>query len=263
MCSFSGILIATDLDGTFVSSKAELVPRNLEAIERFKAGGGLFTFATGRVIWSMASIVPLYKEIVNAPMVLCNGATLHDPVAGKDIYNDLLDEDSTVAAVRLIRNLFPETTRIVYVGENYFQYRDTEGDEGLLRQKGRGWHKVLVQCPADIIDKLEETMRAQMPGKFAYSRSSPVLFELLPPGSTKGRMLKRLKEYYAARGKPVTLYAVGDFDNDIDMLRSADVACCPSNALDSVKAVCDIVLGSWDGGAIADLIEILEKEKAR
>lgn len=261
MSDFNGILIATDLDGTFVSSRGAIVERNLKAIEWFKAGGGLITFATGRVIWSMSGLVPSYREIVNAPMVLCNGATLYDPGSGKDVYTDLLDEDDTAAALKLIKSRFPAAKRYVYVGEEYTQYEYT-ASEGLQRQKGLGWHKVLVECPQNIIDELEQTMRTSMPSKFAYSRSSPVLFELLPPGSTKGRMLKRLKEYYALQGKEITVYAVGDFDNDIDMLRSADVSCCPANALDSVKEICDIQLGHCDNGAIADLIELIEKGKA-
>lgn len=262
MCDFNGIIIATDLDGTFVSTKGALVKRNLKAIERFKAGGGLFTFATGRVIWSMSGLIPTYREIVNAPMVLCNGATLYNPQTGKDIYADLLDEDDTLESLGLIRSRFPVTKRFVYVGDDYTQVQDTDGKE-LEQQRGLSWHKVLVDCPTDLIGELDKTVRAALPGRFAYSRSAPFLFELLPPGSTKGRMLKRMKEYYREHGKDVTVYAVGDFDNDLDMLRSADVQCCPSNALDSVKELCKIHLGHCDGGAIADLIELIESGKAR
>lgn len=262
MYDFNGILIATDLDGTFVNSRGALVKRNLDAIEHFKSGGGLFTFATGRVIWSMSSLVSTYRDIVNAPMVLCNGATLYDPHTGKDIYADLLDENDTLEALELIRDRFPVTKRFVYVGDDYTQVQDTDGSE-LEQQRMYGWHKVLVECPTDLIGELDDTVRAALPGRFAYSRSAPFLFELLPPGSTKGRMLKRMKEYYKEQGKDVTVYAVGDFDNDLDMLRSADVPCCPSNALDSVKALCKIHLGHCDGGAIADLIEQIAGVKAR
>jgi HAD superfamily hydrolase (TIGR01484 family) len=261
MFDFNGILIATDLDGTFVSSKGALVERNIEAIERFKAGGGLFTFATGRVIWSMAGLVPTYREIVNAPMVLCNGATLYNPRSQRDIYADLLDTFDTLAALEFIRREFPETRRFIYVGDGYTQTEDTS-DTDFREHVTSGWHKMLVGCPEGRIDELQREVTSCFPDKFAYSRSCPTLFELLPPGSTKGKMLKRLKEYYAGRGQALTVYAVGDYDNDTDMLRSADVACCPDNALDSVKALCDIKLGHCDGGAIADLIELIESGKA-
>lgn len=250
MNDFKGILIATDLDGTFVREDKSLVARNLDAVERFKAGGGLFTFATGRVIWSMTELIPSYRDIVNAPMILCNGASLFDPVARRDIYSDLLDKADTLAALGFIRREFPETRRFVYIGDDYTQVKDID-----VADDSRGWHKLLVGCPEERMDALEASVRQRFPHEFSFSRSCSFLLELLPPGSTKGRMLRRLKEYYAGCGVPLTAYAVGDYDNDLDMLRLADVACCPENALESVKAACLITLRSCNEGAIADLIE--------
>ena len=47
MRDFSDFLIASDLDGTFLC-EGQAVARNLAALERFRAGGGIFTIATGR-----------------------------------------------------------------------------------------------------------------------------------------------------------------------------------------------------------------------
>ena len=52
--------------------------------------------------------------------------------------------------------------------------------------------------------------------------------------------------------------AFGDSDNDLEMLSIADLPCCPSNALDSVKAICKKEFCSCDEGAIADLVEYLD-----
>lgn len=252
MSDFKGILIATDLDGTFVREDKSLVARNIEAVERFKSCGGLFTFATGRVIWSMAELIPTYGEIVNAPMILCNGATLFDPATERDIYADLLDRADTLAALEFIRREFPETKRFIYIGDGYTQVEDVDG---AVFDQSSGWHKFLVGCAEAHMDALERAVRARFPREFSYSRSAPFLFELLPPGSTKGAMLRRLKAYYAERGLPLTVYAVGDYDNDLDMLRDADVACCPENALESVKSACSVTLCRCCDGAIADLID--------
>jgi HAD-superfamily hydrolase, subfamily IIB len=258
-CDFKGILIATDLDGTFVREDKTLSERNLEAVERFKAGGGLFTFSTGRVLWSMAELVPSYREIINAPAVLCNGATLYDPVAGRDIFADLLDTREIIKAIDFIRGEFPETQRFLYIGDEYTQTEDL-GAGTFDPADTRGWHKLLVFCPKERISALEERVRAAFPNEFAFSRSASFLFELLPPGSTKGSMLRRLKKCYSNRGVNLTAYAVGDYDNDLDMLRAADVACCPENALDSVKASCTVRLCKCCDGAIADLIDRISED---
>ena len=55
---------------------------------------------------------------------------------------------------------------------------------------------------------------------------------------------------YAGR----TLIAVGDYWNDMELLEAADVACCPENAIDEVKAVCAHVLPSHNDDALAALI---------
>ena len=39
------------------------------------------------------------------------------------------------------------------------------------------------------------------------------------------------------------------------MLKSADIAVCPSNALESVKRICDFCLCDHDEGLIADIAE--------
>ncbi|MBO7375623.1 MAG: HAD hydrolase family protein, partial [Clostridia bacterium] len=45
---FRGYMIVTDLDGTFFGPHAARIERNIEAVKRFTAGGGIFTVATGR-----------------------------------------------------------------------------------------------------------------------------------------------------------------------------------------------------------------------
>jgi hydroxymethylpyrimidine pyrophosphatase-like HAD family hydrolase len=58
----------------------------------------------------------------------------------------------------------------------------------------------------------------------------------------------------------VKIYVCGDYENDLEMLRDADVAVCPENAIDSVKDVCDLCLCDHKQGVIADLIEHIERE---
>ena len=46
------------------------------------------------------------------------------------------------------------------------------------------------------------------------------------------------------------------------MLRKADVAVCPDNAIETVKEICDLCLCDHKQGVIADLIELLERQAA-
>ena len=57
------------------------------------------------------------------------------------------------------------------------------------------------------------------------------------------------------------MYAAGDYENDLAMLRMANVPCCPSNAIDKVKEICKLQVCKCDDGAIADIIENIEKSR--
>ena len=83
MGKYTGYMICTDLDGTFTepprneSEELYISRENLEAVEDFKANGGLFTFSTGRRPgYIKEKIFPLVKP--NAPMITVNGASIYD-----------------------------------------------------------------------------------------------------------------------------------------------------------------------------------------
>ena len=50
-----------------------------------------------------------------------------------------------------------------------------------------------------------------------------------------------------------------DVYDTLEMLRIADVAVCPANAIDAVKEVCDLCLCDHDLGVLADLVELLSE----
>ncbi len=52
--NFKNVIIMTDIDGTLVTDEKKILPKDMEAINRFRAGGGIFTLATGRG-YSMAN----------------------------------------------------------------------------------------------------------------------------------------------------------------------------------------------------------------
>ena len=56
MKKFDGILICTDLDGTLLNGDSAVSKENLDAIEYFKAEGGIFTFITGRMPFFVSRI---------------------------------------------------------------------------------------------------------------------------------------------------------------------------------------------------------------
>jgi len=85
---------------------------------------------------------------------------------------------------------------------------------------------------------------------FVYS--SDEFFEILPKGINKGSALNLIKELPQLNNRIIC--AIGDFNNDIELLSNADISFAPSNALDDVKNIAKFITRSNDEHAIEDVI---------
>ncbi|MBE6564175.1 MAG: HAD-IIB family hydrolase [Ruminococcaceae bacterium] len=264
-------LILSDIDGTFLGKRSRQVERNRIAIERFKQNGGLFTFSSGRSEITMKDIIPDAEHIVNAPAILTNGSYIYDYVTRQKHYYTPVNAEKAIPLLEAMLKTCPGTSIRI---NHYDTFMSNELSEAFAREtKGMvdrreiypfdrmprdGWNKAVVHGTAAALESAKTFLSAHAGSEFAITLSGPNLLEIVDSGATKGTMIARLREYYEEKGIEVKVYAVGDYENDLEMLQMADVAVCPSNAIEKVKAVCETVLCDHDEGAIADLIEKIE-----
>lgn len=277
MKDLSDILILTDLDGTFFGPRAKLVKRNLEAIRRFKAAGGLFSIATGRIHMSLDTCLPNADELVNAPIIVCNGAFLYDLKAQKALCESFIEPELITRAVNCIYELLPDANVRLSVTDGYMtrepigplmirDFNTCPPDKRIIAPIEEWPHhpcyKIVIVDLPERISYLQTEFTKKMGELLECSVSGPRFFELQRKGCTKARLLPELRRICgsARPDKKLKIYAVGDYDNDIEMLKQADVAVCPANALDEVKRIADMTLCSNSEGVIADLIEHIEAE---
>ena len=103
-----------------------------------------------------------------------------------------------------------------------------------------------------------EALRLRFGERFSVTQSWATIIDVQLGGVNKGATLK--KYITEKMGDGVTLYACGDYINDLEMLNVADVAVCPSNAHEVIKAASDLCLCSHNDGLIADLVASIERE---
>lgn len=252
---FTNKMIITDLDATFGSPVTGPAKGNVDAVKYFTENGGIFTVASGRVPSAM-SMWQEVKGIVNAPAILCNGAFCYD--FSKDSLTDeiVLRQDKAIEIVRTVLSDYPEISMRCCIEA---AEKRLVGDE--ILEDFRDWTRVSFDGEKEALDKLRAQLEPIYGGDFAFMKACDVILEFQAPGATKGQGIDRLKSRLKAEGRitdSVTVYAVGDFENDLDMLSNADIACCPENAIDSVKAASKIHLCHYTEGAIADLIGRIE-----
>lgn len=280
MIDFSDTLILTDLDGTFFGKKSRLVPRNLEAIERFKAAGGFFTISTGRHFANIFKPIPDIKNLVNAPIVCCNGALLYDVRTEEILAEDYISYEFGKPVIDYLNERYPgaavraSTPAGFYVDDDALEHSEmlqhdvstcTPGYYHVVpySEWGQiGWYKLVIREEADKIDAMREEMEAHGFEGIRFSRSGKTFFEIMPKGIDKATRIEPLRAYAAGiSGKKIKVYCCGDYENDIEMLVAADGGVCPANAEEKVKKIADYCLCDNETGLIADLIEMLEKKE--
>lgn len=272
MPKFDNIVIVSDIDGTFLGTGGRLVERNLRAIEAFQREGGRFTFATGRVHFNIKRKLPEAFDLPNAPGILANGTCLYDFREKRVVEAIYVDPDAILGAMRMADRDFPDLGIRVTTTDGFITpafegviardlaaFRDCTEVSPVAEWTGENWYKVVARGDDDRLAALRARVEAEWPGAFFMVRSEPRFLEFQRAGCSKATLLGRLREYCTVDGTAPTIYAVGDYENDYDMLLAADVAVCPTNALDMVKAICTIQPATNDEGVIAALIDVIEK----
>ena len=277
MGKFDNIIIVSDVDGTYRAHDEAGIKRNAERIEYFKQNGGNFCLATGRILPTVRELYPDIRQTVNAPCILGNGTYIYDFAEEKRYYDSYLDADVIWDTLQMIDRDYPEVGIRITCADGTFLVpkvneglkRDISGEFSyILREKAFAdmtaqdklcWNKIVLHiADPTVIDEIQRKCEDEQIDGIIYVKSWSTLLEIIPSEGTKGKMLSNLKHLLC---KPeAIIYAVGDYDNDVDMLGMADVAVCPENAVDAVKQIADIHVCHFNAGAIGDLIERLDRE---
>ncbi|MFP5283774.1 MAG: HAD family hydrolase [Actinomycetes bacterium] len=223
-------LIATDLDGTFLSSAGAVTVTNAEAVLAAQSAGIPVLFATGRPVRWLDVVADLPGA--HPTVIASNGAVLYDLGAGQMIDRICLDSSTALSAVRKIRAALPgcrfafeSGTRFGYEPEYSTWAPDNGTDPAIytgsveeLAAEG-DFVKLLVQHPGLTGDVLLEEVRRLVEGTLTATSSAKRtygLVELSALGVSKASMLRRCCTQLGVEAADVA--AFGDMPNDVDML---------------------------------------------
>ena len=122
------------------------------------------------------------------------------------------------------------------------------------------WYTVVFNGDAASLDLVQKYINVTGENMYYISRSWPTMLEINNIRATKGNAALELKHMCETRAQntPFTLYGIGDYENDIELLRESDVSACPENAIESVREIADITVCSNNDGAVAGLIEYID-----
>ena len=266
---FDNKLIVSDLDGTFFDSESGVVQINVDAINYFKENGGFFTFATGR---NELTLSPDVIKLVNAPIICCNGSYLYEPENNRRLREICIAPGPILSVIKTVLASFTDIGVRVTADTKYYVVGEPE-QYNLKRINANpelfvitdidnlptyDWHKVVFVGNPDKLDLALKFIRVKAEGLYQIARSSPTQLEMFNLRATKGSAAVEVKHMLEAKHGPICMYGIGDYENDIELLKLSDVSACPDNSLKEVKDYADTIVCSNDNGAVAGLIEYID-----
>lgn len=250
-------LVVTDLDGTLLSPDRTISDHAVEVISRLKEKGVLFTFITGRP-WCAAE--RFAKRVgIDIPVISCNGAVISRG------YEILWRRPMPLLHLRGLLEAAVEDGLTVLYSQEGREAAMSETDWTRQRNypvhfpEDGEWHSLtadkvnLISGEKTDAFRLLSTSFHGLRDKYKFVCYGDTGCEIAGKGVTKASALER---YAADRGVGMEhVMAIGDNENDLEMLRLAAVGVAVRNATDAAKEAADYVCQADNTDGVVEAIE--------
>lgn len=257
-------LIAIDLDGTLLTDDKKITSHNIRFLKHIINLGYEVVIATGRGYYSARELTKELTKDLEKPLVYVsnNGNVVRDSKDDMDIAIRLLDLENLQIIFKegQARKLLPiihvdhfhngydiiVTKETIeqdhyksYIEPNY-RYKEITGYEETIDRivciVYPGNHPDLEDFKNYIVERFPESFATHIMENVNHAEG---LFEIMHPLGTKWN---GIMEYAKIRGiKVEEIIAIGDDNNDLDMIRQAGLGIAMKNASSQAKSVSDII----------------------
>lgn len=249
-----------DLDGTIVINNKKVNELIINQLKKLQDNGASIIFATSRALRGIKQVIP--NNFLANSLILCNGAfsysdnkIIHSDYIVKDVCDNivkLLEENNIEFYVELGDSLYIP----YYVTHPFFSILKSEANEEKVFYN---YHDVKY-APIYKIAIVEN-----MPDYLQYSieSSENVLFyrhadtsaDIVSKNCSKWNMLKKL----LLDTNDYRVIAFGNDNNDIELLRNADlsIAVCPVNK--QVSKAADIILNDNNAESFVHIFDHINR----
>lgn len=258
-------LVGLDIDGTLMHWGGDISEPVANAIAEARMSRNHVVLATGRNI--LATVPVAHRLGIKRGYVVCsNGAlTLKLNPAAKDGYEVVetvtFDPADVLAAIRAempdalvaVEDLGTgfRVTRHFPMGELTGEQRIVSFDELAAHPVTR----VVIRAPGADVSHFDTIVQRLGLTDVTYAVGYTAWLDLTPPGVTKASALERIREKLGVRAEHTV--AVGDGNNDVDMLRWAARSYAMANAPDHVAAAAKARIGHVEEDGVLEVLESL------
>ena len=256
-------LIALDIDETILPKNNIISDRVKKTVEEAQKRGIKVLIATGRM---HKSAMPVAKNLnLTSPIISYQGAMIKNFYENEDIiFHCPLRENHAKKIVEILKD--DDVQLNIYLDDNLYSQTDTER---LKQYSAKQNIKYILTDSLDKFPKFEPTkmlaigktpehtdfivkkLKDYFKEELYLVKSSPVFCEINNKQTSKGNAIKYLANLWGI--KPEETMAIGDQNNDIEMLKSVHIKVAMGNATDDLKQVANFITKDInnDGAAVA------------
>lgn len=267
---YSKWLLVSDIDGTLNDKSFNLPQKNKEAIERFVNNGGVFTLCSGRNLQSLS--IHYNKLGIKTPAIFLNGAGIYDFKTSEITYFNPI----TTEGEKIILDIFSRFkslqltvfgTETIYLAKRTCIYGRVISKFDKLNHKlckkitdlpTGVWGKVTFFSFPKTLKKIQKIIKTEYNDYFDCFLTSRCTLEVVNKGVNKGAGVKKLARLLNVELSNTA--AIGDYYNDVDMLKTVNHPACCGQAPEDIKEISEYVTCHCNQGAVADFINYLEKK---
>ncbi|PWA97568.1 haloacid dehalogenase-like hydrolase family protein [Artemisia annua] len=265
--------IFCDMDGTLLNTKSQISETNAKALREASSRGVKVVIATGK---TRPAAITLLKMVDLAgkdgiaseytPGVFIQGLLVYGK-QGREIHRRTLDSDvcreafnySVEHNIPLIA--FSENRCLTLFNHPLVDALHTVYNEPKAEVMSSVDHllssgdvqKVLFLHTAEgVAGTLRPYWSEATMGRASVVQAQPDMLEIVPAGSSKGSGVRMLLDHFGVT--PNEVMAIGDGENDIEMIELASLGIALSNGSEKTKAVANVIGISNDEDGVADAI---------
>lgn len=258
-------LIALDVDGTLITDKHELTEPTIRTLRLVDEAGLRIVLCTGR---GPRNAIPVFEELgLEGVLITHNGAATVQTPGAQVLHQFSFQMQELAELVAYCRKNgihFDVNTPLDLYYEKaedaalamYERFQIDTKKNGDVLAIEEGIVKFTMFGDGDRMDRLEAALgrEVQLPETFHAIRSGVEFVDVMAVAASKGNALKHLADSWGIRREDIL--AIGNYYNDVDMLRFAGLGIAMGNSPDGVKEAADeVTLSNNEDGVHAALVK--------
>ena len=248
-------MVAADMDGTSLGTDENISETNIKTIKKVINTGTEFIFASGRPVYG------INLKIADAGLtdkiryfIAYNGGIVYDTVNKENIYTKIMDFGIIRKIYDTILINSPDLCFCLHEDEFFYVTQDNEITtleaesnhqtkvmiNNIEDLSGKKFMKILLVGEHEKLKQAAEILKqSDVSADIKTMFSLDMLLEILPADSDKSVALKWFSEYLNIPMSEVL--AIGDAENDTEMLKAAGYSAAMHNAYEHVKENADYI----------------------